>query len=464
VTHDLVCSRSSHPTETHTPFAGVGWAASLPTIGTVKRWLVTCVVLACSGTAAAQLNDVEQRIVAAAKSRSPHALALLEKAARINSGTLNADGVRAVGNVFRAELDALGFTTRWAVMPPEMKRAGHLVATRESGGKRLLLLGHLDTVFEPDSTAPLWERRGDRVRGQGVNDMKGGNVVIVEALRALQAAGALDGVSLAVVMTGDEERLGQPPELARADIVEQARRSAAALSFEAGIDFNGQSYATLTRRSAGAWQLTVRGQPGHASGVFTRGGYGAIYEAARILNAFREQLAEADVTFNPGVLLGGTSVTFSDDTSAGTAFGKTNVIARDVVVRGDMRFPTAEHGARLKRRMQEIVAAHLPGTSARIDFRDGYPPMPATDASRLLLDVYSRASADAGFGTVQARGTAGAGASGDIQFAAPHTAAIDSLGVTGRGAHTDDEDMEIASLERATIRAALFIHRLAKQP
>ena len=101
---------------------------------------VTAIALFMTGTAHAQLSDTEQRIVAAVKQRAPAALELLERSVRINSGTLNPEGVRAVGDIFRAELDALGFKTRWIDMPPAMKRAGHLAAMHEGGqGKRVLL-------------------------------------------------------------------------------------------------------------------------------------------------------------------------------------------------------------------------------------------------------------------------------------------------------------------------------------
>ena len=124
-----------------------------------------------------ELSPIEQRIVAEVKAQSAEALGLLERSVNINSGTMNHAGVRAVGKLFRQEFDQLGFSTRWIDMPPEMQRAGHLLATREgSQGKRLLLLGHLDTVFEPDSPVQKWDRQGERVRGQGVNDMKGGDV------------------------------------------------------------------------------------------------------------------------------------------------------------------------------------------------------------------------------------------------------------------------------------------------
>ncbi|MBL8333652.1 MAG: M20 family peptidase, partial [Rubrivivax sp.] len=110
----------------------------------LRRAVVALALWAAAGAAQAQLTELEQRIVDAVKARSAAALELLERSVRIHSGTLNADGVRATGQVFRAELDALGFATRWVDMPPAMKRGGHLVATREgTQGQRLLLLGHL---------------------------------------------------------------------------------------------------------------------------------------------------------------------------------------------------------------------------------------------------------------------------------------------------------------------------------
>ena len=145
------------------------------------------VALAVATTAQAQLTDTEQRIVAAVKERTPAALELLERTVRINSGTHNLEGVREVGKVYRVELDGLGFTTRWVELPPQMKRAGHLTATRAGNrGKRLLLLGHIDTVFDKSSKVILWDPQGAHVKGQGVSDMKGGNVILLEALRALQ--------------------------------------------------------------------------------------------------------------------------------------------------------------------------------------------------------------------------------------------------------------------------------------
>jgi glutamate carboxypeptidase len=428
----------------------------------VRALAASCLLAATA--AWGQLSAPELRLVDAVKSRSPEALRLLERTVRINSGTMNAAGVREVGKILRAELDGLGFETRWVEMPPEMKRGGHLVATRKGGqGKRLLLIGHLDTVFELESTVVPWDPSGERVRGQGVSDMKGGNVVMLEALRALHAAGALDNTTVSVIFTGDEERVGSPQEVARAAMVELARASDLALAFEASARRRGGGHmASYARRSAGGWTLTVSARPGHSGGVFSEtSGYGAIYEAARILDEFRRTLIEPNLTFNPGMIAGGTNAKYDYDSATGNAFGKNNVIAREAVVSGDLRYLTPEQGERVKSRMREIVAASLPHAKATITFVEAYPPQAPTEAGARLLEEFSKASQDAGFGPIGAMDPALRGA-GDVQFVAPYIPAIDGLGASGSGAHTDFEELEVASIERGAIRAAILIHRLTR--
>lgn len=432
----------------------------------IRRFMAAALAAACAlaaTAAAAQLSAAEERLVAAVKARSPEALRLLERTVRINSGTLNPAGVRATGEAYRAELESLGFTARWVEMPESMRRAGHLVATREGNrGQRLLLMGHLDTVFEKESAVAAWDPRGERVRGQGVADMKGGIVVMLEALRALHALGALEGARIQVILTGDEERVGRPAYEARAELVALAKASDAALSFEATSRVGEGHGASISRRSSGGWTLRVAARPGHAARVFTSElGYGAIFEGARILEAFRTQVPEPGVTLSPGLALGGTEVAFNRFNATGTAAGKNNVIAKDFVATGNLRFLTADQGERAKQRMQAIVAASLPHARASITFNDNYPPMPETEGGRRLLAAYSQASRDAGLGPIEASDPEERGA-GDISFAAPYVAGIDGLGVVGRGSHTDEEEMEAASLERGAIRAAILIHRLTR--
>jgi glutamate carboxypeptidase len=414
--------------------------------------------------AAAPLTATEQRIVAEVKAQSAGALALLETSVNINSGTMNPAGVREVGVLYRKEFDQLGFTTRWIDMPPAMQRAGHLLATRDGKqGKRLLLLGHLDTVFEADSPVQKWVRDGDRVRGQGVSDMKGGNMVIVQALRALQRAGVLDNTNITVLFTGDEENAGDPKSVSRGDMVDLAKRSDAVLSFEAQIlAADGRATGTVGRRASSSFELDIKGKQGHSSGIFSQGsGYGAVYEAARVLDGFRQQVIEPGLTFNPGVILGGTNVSYDPSLSRGNAFGKTNVIANAVTIKGDLRYLDYPQRDRAHAKMRAVAAASLPGTSATVSFGESYPPMAVTPGNLKLLALYSQASDDAGLGKVDAVPAEARGA-GDIQFAAPFVDSLDGLGVSGNGAHSPSEDLEVATLERAAIRAALMLYRLTR--
>jgi glutamate carboxypeptidase len=376
--------------------------------------------LLLSGLAAplvAQTDRVERRIVGAVDARRDSAVALLERAVNLNSGTLNVAGVRATGDLFRAELDALGFTTQWVDGAP-FGRAGHLVAERGTRGPRVLLIGHLDTVFEPDSPFQRFERLDDSTaRGPGVVDMKGGNVVILEALRALRAAGVLDRLSLQVVLTGDEERSGRPLDAARAALVAAAEWADVAIGFE-NAD-NDPRRAVVARRGSTAWELRVTGRPSHSSQIFRDDvGAGAVFEAARILHRFYAELStEPNLSFNPGAIVGGTEVAWDNAQARGTAFGKNNVVAADAVVTGDLRALSAEQLAGAKTRMLAIAADHLPHTMAELTFVDSYPPLAPTDGNRRLLAQLDQVSRDLGLGPVTAVDPRNAGAA-DVSFTA----------------------------------------------
>ena len=156
------------------------------------------------------LSKVEKKIVDNVQANNQSAIELLKESANINSGSLNIDGVKKVGAVYARELEKAGFTCTWISMPDSIKRAGHLVAERKGKkGKRLFLIGHLDTVFEPDMPFTAFTMIDDSTAtGQGVNDMKGGDVIMIKALQALHAQGLLDDVTITAYFTGDEERGG----------------------------------------------------------------------------------------------------------------------------------------------------------------------------------------------------------------------------------------------------------------
>lgn len=428
--------------------------------------LSICSISVCllTGTASAQtrLSPAEEKMRLYVQQHRADQIAFLEKVVNISSGTLNIAGVRAVGDVFAGELKDLGFETRWVSLPSEMKRAGHLFAEHKAKGKgrktgkTVLLLGHLDTVFEGDGQK--WSLVNDSIaKGAGSADMKGGNAVILYALKAMKAAGTLNDTNIIVVFMGDEESGGEPDSISRRDLVEAAKRSQVLLAFE-----EDAGKATIARRGFSSWHLSVTGRQGHSSGVFGRGsGYGAIYEIARILNEFRETLsAEPNLTFNPGVIIGGATVSYDSSMISGTAAGKLNIIAPTAHTQGDLRFLTADQLTKAREKMTEIVSRSLAGTSAKISFENGNPSMPPTPGNYALLAVLDSVTRAIGQGPTEALDPGQRGA-GDISYISEYADALDGLGVRGSRSHSPDETVNLNSLVPSTERAAVLISRLA---
>jgi glutamate carboxypeptidase len=408
------------------------------------------------------LNADERALAAYIDADDGESLALLERVVNINSGTQNFVGVREVGRVFAAELDRLGFQTRW-VDGASFKRAGHLVADHPRSGPRILLIGHLDTVFEKDSPFQKFARIDAReARGPGIIDMKGGDVVMIAALKALQSIGALESMNVSVVMTGDEEDSGEPLSAAREALMSAAKGAALAIGFEDGP--GDPRLAVTARRGTVSWQVRSHGTPAHSSQIFRDDiGYGAVYELARILNGFRERMAgEAHLTFNPGIIVGGTTVDFDPVQLRGSAFGKTNVVAEHAVVSGDLRALSREQFETAKQTMTEIVAASLPHTSSTIAFDEGYPPMAPTEGNAKLLAMYDQASRDLGFGSVTAVSPDRAGAA-DVSFVAADVKTIlDGVGLMGHDDHTEKETADLTTLPSQSKRMAVLLYRLLK--
>ena len=408
------------------------------------------------------LTATERAIATAVDSHNSEALALLERIVNINSGTMNFAGVRQVGEVLRAQFDTLGFKTRW-VDGAAFHRAGHLVAEHEGPGPKILLIGHLDTVFEPASPFQRFQRLDDSTaRGPGIIDMKGGDVILLYALRALRDAGMLDKMNVTVVYDGDEEEAGTPADAARRALTDAATGARVALGFEDGAA--DPKTAVISRRGAGSWTLRTTGRPAHSSQIFKpEVGAGAVYEASRILHEFYTRLsAEQYLTFNPGLALGGTLVKVDTTGTDGSASGKRNVVAEHMEVTGDLRTLSPAQHAKAKRTMQEIVSRHLPQTSATIEFDDGYPPMAPTDGNRRLLAMYDRASRDLGFGSVVAVDPSRAGAA-DVSFVASKVPMIiDGIGLSGHDDHTEKETADLRMFGPLTKRAALLMFRLTQ--
>lgn len=404
----------------------------------------------------------EAVLVAAVDEHHDRALRLLEQTVNMNSGTMNFAGVKRVGERFMQEFEALGFDTKWE--PGDaFQRAGHVIATRYRDGPRVLLIGHLDTVFPVFSPFQKFERVDEHfARGPGVTDMKGGIVVMLEAMHALDAVGALDELSFTVVLSGDEETAGDPLSLARNSLIAAAKWADIAIGFEDG-DSDPTTVVTA-RRGSVDWELTVSGRSAHSSQIFQPDvGYGAIYEAARILDAFRERLESRKLlTVNPGIIGGGTNVEYTAGTG-GSVTGKYNVIAQSLRVSGDLRTISPLQLEEARNEMLAIVADNLPHTAASIEFGEGYPPMAASDRNGRLLRLLNDVSRDLGFGDLQAVNPRNAGAA-DISFTAEYVdAAIDGVGLMGSGGHTVDETADLRTLPMQAKRIGVLLLRLADQ-
>lgn len=424
----------------------------------------TLLLLLVPGVAQTQsLSLAERRMIASVDGGSAAGILLLERLVNINSGTHNFAGVRAVADALAPEFQKLGFTTRWSG-GASWNRAGHLIAEWKGNGRgrKLLLIGHLDTVFERDSPFQRFERVGtDSAHGPGIADMKGGAVVMLLALKALKDAGVLDQLQITAVFTGDEEDSGRPIEKARLDLTKAGDWADIALGFENGPE--APHVAVIARRGSTTWWLRTSGTPSHSSQVFRpEVGSGAIYEMARILAAFHDSLSnDPPLTFNPGVIVGGTTVTFDPVQNRGTAFGKTNVVAESAYVAGDLRALTPEQLARAKATMQRLAARHYPRTSAMLTIDDGYPPFAPTDGNRRLLTLLDQGSRDAGLPAVGPVDPARAGAA-DISFVAGRVeAGLDGLGLKGRADHTVNETADLTMLAVQAKRAAILMSRLA---
>ncbi|MBS0225312.1 MAG: M20/M25/M40 family metallo-hydrolase [Proteobacteria bacterium] len=436
----------------------------MPSIPRLACAAISCMLLAAPAWADG-LSPQERKIVTTVDAGYGNDVALLARLVEQNSGTYNLAGVEAIARMLKPEFDALGFRVQWKPMA-QTGRAGHLIATHAGSGKgkRILLIGHLDTVFEPDSPFKGFRRDGERAIGPGVGDDKGGDVVILAALRAMQAAGTLKDADIEVVLTGDEEDVGSPLDIARADLIAAGKRADVALDFENLSQEDGRDIGSIARRSSNIWTLTASGKSGHSSGIFSESmGDGAIFELARIIAAFRNELPEPNLTFNVGLIGGGQEATFDASKSRVNASGKDNIIPPIAVARGDFRTLSVDQTKRVKAKMQAIVARHLPKTDATIEIEEHYPPMAPTAGNRALLAKLNEVNRDLGLQPMAELDPLKRGA-GDISFVAADIDGLIGMGVSGSGSHAPGETADLDSIKRQAKRTAILMTRLAQTP
>jgi glutamate carboxypeptidase len=409
------------------------------------------------------LDPIDRSIVTWLDDRFEQQIEMLEELVNTNSSTLNFDGVRRCAALMEKPLHDLGFSVQWIDQRGVCGRAGHLVAEHPGTvGPKLLLMGHLDTVHPEKGAFQHLKRYPQRLVGPGVEDMKNGDVVLIQSLRALDAAGLLEQADVRVIFTGDEEMPGEPISVARAPLVAAASDRDVVLSFEPGEP----GVVVTSRRGVSQWSLEVTGPGGHSGLLRQDGvGYGAIYEMARVLEGFRSLMDDYDrMTINPSPVLGGSSVELDSASGAGGAAGKVNVVASSVLVHGDLRCLTPEQLEAVKSRMTTIAEASLPGTRTALKFRDLMPPMAMTPGNERLRRLYEEVSLAVGGGAVAANNPVYRGG-GDISFVAAFVpAALDGLGGWGGDAHAGTEWLDLETFRRATRRAALLMARLIREP
>lgn len=403
------------------------------------------------------LSDQEKSLAAWVDENQQPILDQLKDWVEINTGTDNIEGIDRFRTILMNELTQLGFSTEVIDVEPidvlncdgsQMKFASHLLATKGSGGgKRLFLNGHMDTVFSADDDFQKLEILPNGVlKGPGVIDMKGGLVVMINALRALDAQGALDNANLTVFLNSDEE-IGS---LSSRPMIEKL-----AANHDIGLVFEGtrDNRMTRLRKGLGQARMKVTGRESHAGTAHEHGVSANLEMAHKIIEL--EKLTDYDkkITVNTGVVAGGE---------------KRNTVSGCSDTYIDMRYPTAELGAYLDEGLRKIA-------EKRYTENAEYPEFPKTEywsklhrpakAGNEIVDqlIAEAMGVSAIIGEpVEGANTSGGGTDGSISQAVG-LPTLDTLGVNGSGAHSSREETTVASVITRTKLAAIMIGRVLRE-
>ena len=402
------------------------------------------------------LSTQEREIVSWVADQEDDMVALLERLTNINTGTLNKAGVAEVVGLLNTELLQLGFDSRTLAgdvieMPScpgseyTIDVADHLLATKSGEGKRMLMIGHVDTVFPVDSPFQTFSRDGDTAYGPGVSDMKGGLVVMLYALKALNHFGELEDKAISILLNSDEE-IGS---LSSRKYVEQ---QAALHDFGLVYESSGNNRLTRARKGLGQARFVVTGRASHAGGAHQQG-RSAIKELAyKIVQIENMTDYESGVTVNVGVINGGEA---------------RNTIAPCAEALVDLRYPEPQQGLDAVKRWEEIFGSvySYPVDSGELSTNSWTslhrPPKIPTEESDALLN--KTIAIGRLLGQEFTVTDSGGGTDGSLTQAAG-LPTLDSLGSDGTGAHSKREQGRISSLVERAQLSVVLIGRLAKQP
>jgi glutamate carboxypeptidase len=370
-----------------------------------------------------------------ADAQLPRYLAELEQLVNIDCGSYTPDGVNRIADFCTEALADLGATVER--LPAE--GLGDLVIGRLAGdGPRLLLIGHMDTVFDPGTAAERpFRRDGDRALGPGVTDMKGGLLAGLHALAALKAAGI--GPSVTYVCNPDEE-IGSPfsgPHIRRL-----AAEHDAALVLECARA-NGDIVSA--RKGIADYHVEITGRAAHA-GVEPEKGRSAVVEAAHQVLALTALNGRwPSVTVNVGVIEGGT---------------RPNVVAARCGLKVDLRAASVAEFETAASELERIVSTpSVEGTSATLHRVAGHQPMERSPAIARLVGLAQEIAGELGF-TVNDAATGGA--SDANTCAAAGLPVLDGLGPIGGDDHSPEEWLDVTSVVPRTALVAGLISRIGE--
>lgn len=387
------------------------------------------------------MGSAETATLAAAESYTAAFLDDLQTLVNIDSGSYTPAGVEQVAAVLRPRFEAEGC----AVQMRAGERYGpQLIARRRGTGHgRVLLIGHMDTVFaDNEAVRRPFSVRDGRAYGPGVFDMKSGLLVVLYALRLLNAAGEAPYAELLIICNADEE-IGSPESTAV--IEELARETDLALVFE---PTSRLGRITASRKGVANYTLSVSGLSSHA-GVEPQRGRNAIVELAhRTLALHALNGTIPGVTLNVGVVRGGQ---------------RPNVVPDTAAVDLDIRMPDGESMRRMLAALQEVVSAPatVAGTTAALVGRVNHEPFTQSAASVLLLERADAVARALGF---ELRGEPTGGASDGNTTAGMGLPTLDGMGLVGGMAHNPGEYIEVSSIAPRVALLAGLLRELGAHP
>ncbi|MFT3977787.1 MAG: hydrolase [Sphingomonas bacterium] len=387
--------------------------------------------------------------VAVERAQASPMLARVRQWAAVNSGTGNLAGLERVAAMLADAFSPLPGALR--LVPPapaervtaagvveQVAHGAHLhLSVRPGAPVRMLLTGHMDTVFAADHAfQSLADRADGTINGPGVADMKGGLAVMLAALEGAEAAGLSIGYD---VLVNSDEETGSFSSAAL--IAELARGKVAALTYEPALPDGTLAGA---RGGTGNFSIVIHGRPAHA-GRNPEEGRNAIVAAADI--ALRLAAARSpELAVNPARIDGG---------------GPNNVVPDLAVLRVNFRPASQAEIARARAAIDaaaaEVAAAHDVHVSVHGGFNR--PPKPIDTGAAKLFELVRGAGADLGL-TIAWRGTGGVCDGNNI--AACGVPVVDTMGVRGGAIHSSDEFLIVDSLPERAALSAVTIMRIAE--